>query len=318
MKWREPPGRGIDPGPAPRLHPGPTTILEGCPARCHNPWLPQGAMVGVVDPVAVAVQVLPTGHARRHVAGSHWRVVGALIPGNPVGKGIPVDTGPGIAGTPGAVEPQIGTPVGGHQQRAVARLETQFAPPGRGLGGVAHAVDPVVTRALRQPAALAGGQFQRPECVTVDGGQAQCHGTRLDHQQHRLVVDLLEPQLGVGAQTHGGAAQPKLGAAVGPGSQAVARADRPVSQGLGLGGRQPLAAIAVEPAHITLQGTELADKDWRLVGRRRTGPGSAGGRQAQQAKQAGQQEPQPVGRAVDHRCTGTGHGHGLRHPPWAA
>lgn len=108
-------------------------------------------------------------------------------------------------------------------------FKLQFATPDTGLGGIPFAVKAVAARAARQPAALPGSQFHRAERIGAHRSQAQCKAAVLQLQHHSLLVELLQTKLDTGAQAQRGAANAQLGAAVGPGAQAVAGGHRPVA-----------------------------------------------------------------------------------------
>ena len=289
------PGRGVDPGPAPGRHPGPAAIVEGGPAGRHHARLPDVAVFRAVDPVAVAVQVLPAGHAGRHMAGGDGGIVAALVAGHPVGKGIALDSGPGIAGGATAtVLPQVGTPAGRDQQHTVGTLEAQFTAPDGGLGGrragFGLALQPVVAGPQRQPAAFRRDHFHRRHITGHRAGQAQRQRARLQQQFQPVFVKLLQRQVDVGAQADGGATQPQFGTGVRAGAQPVTGGQRPVAQRL-LGAAQPGGAVAVVPAHLALQRAQAAHEA-RLLTRQRSGPGQ--GRGGQQPEHAGHHEQRPA------------------------
>ena len=94
-------------------------------------------MVGVVDPVAVAVQVLPAGDARRHVAGGLRSVVVALVARHPVGKAVALQRRPGVAGGRAASFRGV-TNLADRTMPSSLRLRALRAPFKWSLGAVSH------------------------------------------------------------------------------------------------------------------------------------------------------------------------------------
>ena len=318
VERRKTPGRGIDPGPAPRRDPGPAAVVERRPADRHLARRPELTVRRMADPVAVAVQVLPTGHASRHVAGRDRRVVQTLVPGHPIGKAVAFNRRPGIAGAAGGVEPDLHPALGGHLQRAVAALELQFTPPGGRQCGrraaVGLPVDTVMAGRPGQPAALGGHHLDGAGLTGQQRGQAQRQRARFQPQHQTPAIQALQCQVAAGAQAQCGAAQPQLGPAVNPGAQAVAGGHRPIAQRL-LRRAQPAIAVAVVPLHLARHGAQPPDLRRQLTGHHagqgHAGhAGHAGQHQHQQRHQpAAQPPPGQTGAAP-----GTDWGHGPAPP----
>ena len=316
VEGRKTPGCGVDPGPAPGRHPGPAAVVEGRPAGRHHARLPDAAVLRVVEPVTVAVQVLPAGHAGGHMAGADGRVIAKLVAGHPVGEGIALDRRPGIAGgAPARVLPQVGAPAGRDHQQAVGGLETQFATPDGGLGGrcagLVLALQPVVAGPQRQPAALGRDHRHQRQITGLGSRQAQRQGARLQPQGQLPVVELLQRQVDIGTQAHGGAADPQFGPGVGAGAQAVTGGQGPVAQRL-LGAAKPGGVVAVVPAHLALHGAQPADDCGRLsaqISRQLAGQRACVGpaRQGQQPEQPSQRHARHAGQPAlptSRPCTG--------------
>ena len=287
VEWREAPGRSVDPGPAPGCHPGPAAVVKRHPALCHHPRLPDHAVLLIVNPIAVAVQVLPAGHAGRHIACADRGIVLALVTRYPAGKAVTLDAGPGKAGGAAAVLPEVGTATRANAQRTVAALKAQFATPAAGLGGIALAIKSEMAGALRQPAALTGQHLNRAKAVAVDLGQPHRHAAGLQVQQHGLLVETRQPQFGVGTQAHGGAADAQFGTAARAGTQAIAGRQGPVAQRLRLARLHPGVAVAIEPAHVAGQGRQ-APGQRRHLARQGAGAGQRGAHQENDQAQPGQ------------------------------
>ena len=269
MKRRKPPGCGIDPGPAPRCHPGPASIMEWRPARRHRARLPDLAVLGMCHPVAMAVEILPTAHGGRHMARRAGRIVQPLIARHPVGKYIPVNRCPGVTGHPiDGVQPQIGATPRGDRQGAVAADKTQLAAPDAGLGGrrvgLRLPVEAVVPWRCRQPAAFDRRQFDAGMAARQRIGQAQGQAAGLQPKHQALLIQALQRQFDISAQSDRAAAQVQLGSTVGSGTQAVASGQRPVAQHL-LRGANPTTAVAVIPTHVARQGLQAAGKNRQLT-----------------------------------------------------
>ena len=68
VERRESPGFVVDPGPAPRIDPGPVSVPVWCPADRHRSRIPHVAVVGRVVPLAVLIELVAADHVGRHVA----------------------------------------------------------------------------------------------------------------------------------------------------------------------------------------------------------------------------------------------------------
>ena len=269
MKRCKPPGRGIDPGPTPGRHPGPASIMEWRPARRHRARLPDLAVLGMRHPIAMAVEILPTAHGWRHMARRAGGIVQPLIARHPVGKSIPVNRRPGVTGHPvDGIQPQIGATPCGDRQGAVAADKTQLAAPDAGLGGrrvgLRLPVKAVVPWRCRQPAAFERRQFDAGMAARQRIGQPQGQAAGLQPKHHALLIQALQRQFDISAQSDRAAAQVQLGSAVGSGPQAIACGQRPIAQHL-LRGANPAAAVSVIPTHIACQGVQAAGKNRQLT-----------------------------------------------------
>ncbi len=84
----EAPRRVVDPGPAPRRHPGPVARAVRRPARRFGTREPHGAVAGVLLPVAVVVQRGVSRHVARHVARRDRFVLAGITRGRPLVKAV--------------------------------------------------------------------------------------------------------------------------------------------------------------------------------------------------------------------------------------
>ncbi len=269
MKRCKPPGRGIDPGPAPRCHPGPTPLMERRPAWRHGARLPDLAKLGMRQPIAMAVELLPTAHAWRHMARRSRRVIQPIIAAHPVGKSIPVKRSPGVTGHPiDGVQPKISATPHRDAQCAVTPDKTQLTTPDGGLGGgcvgLRLPIEAVGPRRGRQPAAFDRRQFDAGRAARQGIDQPQSQAAGLQPQHHTLLIQALQRQFNLSTQSDRAAAQVQLGSTVGSGAQSVASSQRPIAQGL-LPSVNPITAVAVIPTHVARQGVQAAGKGRQLA-----------------------------------------------------
>ena len=88
VKRRKAPRRVIDPGPAPRGDPAPVAGAVGRPVQRQGARQPDGAIDGVLLPVAVAVELLVANGFARHIAGRERLVFARIAVGGPQVKGV--------------------------------------------------------------------------------------------------------------------------------------------------------------------------------------------------------------------------------------
>jgi len=163
-------------------------------------------------PIAMAVEILPTAHGWRHMARRAGRIVQSFIAGHPVGKYIPVNRRPGVTGHPvDGVQPQIGATPRRDRHGAVAADKTQFAAPDAGLGGrrvgLRLPVEAVVPGRCRQPTAFERRQFDAGMAARQRIGQPQGQAAGLQPNHQALLIQTLQRQFDISAQSDRAAAQ---------------------------------------------------------------------------------------------------------------
>jgi len=82
------PGRLVDPGPAPRRNPAPQAGAVGCPVFGQAARQPDGAIGGILLPVAIVVELLVADGFARHVAGRDRLVFGVVALSGPLVKAV--------------------------------------------------------------------------------------------------------------------------------------------------------------------------------------------------------------------------------------
>ena len=80
---RKSPGRCVDPSPAPRRHVDPLAVAVGRPFGIHAARVPHVAVVRIVLPVAVGIELLVADHIARDVARRNRLVFDAVALGHP-------------------------------------------------------------------------------------------------------------------------------------------------------------------------------------------------------------------------------------------
>ena len=257
MKRRETPRRFVDPGPAPWPHPGPAAVPVGRPAVAHHQRQPQCAVVGVLLPAAVAVELLGAGHLGRDIA-CRSRAVLPLIfalvfAGHPFTEAVARHRDAHaaqqrVAAAALAVELHA---LAGADLHAFGLRHPQFAQPAASLRGVSAAVDAVVPGSLRQQAGFSRddfGLFSR-----LAGAQAQRHTAAVQLEDKLLVVQPQHLDLGVVRQAQHAGTHAQFGATAAGGADAVARGQRAIALRFSpfTGGAVPPGNAAVEVCEPT-------------------------------------------------------------------
>src|SRR5262249_16712151 len=67
VEWRKAPRRVVDPGPAPRLNPGPVAVPVGRPSHYHGSRRPRPSVARYATPGAILIQVLVADHFARNI-----------------------------------------------------------------------------------------------------------------------------------------------------------------------------------------------------------------------------------------------------------
>ena len=250
VEGREAPRRIVDPGPAPRLDPGPVAVAVRRPPRHHGMRHPHGPIVGGVTPVAVLVQVLVADRLARHVA-RRARVVPATVAG-----GAPLLPVVGRQGVANVVTGGIGAGDDGglvalHRERRAGGGDFGFTAPHRHRGRVPGRVHVDAIAAGAEQGHGAVGRVDLEAVLVVE--IAQPHAERALRQAHlgRVVVEREEPGRGVWREPQGGRAEGDLRARVGVGPQVVAPVQRVVDRG----GR-PVVRIARAERHRAAEVAE--------------------------------------------------------------
>ena len=229
VERREAPRRVVNPGPAPRAHPGPVASAVRHPVHSHLLRHPQRAVLGVLLPAAIAVELVGAGHLGRHVA--HWRaaVAGAVTRVAPVGEGIVDRRGQTVLGHIVLVDKELGALARLHSQARALAFEVGLARIDGDEARTRTPVDPVTAGALHQEAAVGGGNVDTAGLgrVTHPGGDA---ATAQLHREAR-VVEQLHVELGAGVEPHGGRAHLQFGPCASVGGKAVAGGERLVAPG---------------------------------------------------------------------------------------
>ncbi len=257
VERRKAPGRVVDPGPAPGRHPGPAAGGVRRPAGRDAARHPQRAVLGVLLPGAVAVEVFDAGHLGRDVARRDAAVVAAVAFGHPAREGVAHRFQDAVLRGVGVVEPELGPLVAVHGQRAARALVERLAGEHGDAAGVVFAVETVAAGALGGEAAFTGAQLELRHRLAA----AQAHGQAATVQMQRQVL-VVEPQhleLAATVQAQGGRADADLRAPVAIGGHAVAGGQRAVAFG-----GDPFALFRVVEPHLALHLGDAADAAGRV------------------------------------------------------
>ena len=276
VEGREAPARVVHPGPAPGLDPGPTAVAVGRPVGAHRQRHPDGAVVGVLLPAAIAIEFFGACHFRRHVARRCAAFLAPVFADDPGREGVVGRAAEARAQHAGAFAPQLHA-LAGFNREAIALIDPQRAAQCRRVGGVVDAVQPVQARSQRSQHGLGGdevdfdGHFARPHV------QGQAAAMQLQHDA--LVVDAHQLDFAGLGQAQDGRAHAQFGGGGGAGAQAITTGQRPVALGLG-----PLALFVVVPGHGALCRGQAGDAPRRVVLRQGRGGQPGGGHESQRSQ----------------------------------
>ena len=284
VKRREAPGRGVDPGPAPRRHPGPAAIAIGGPVHRGDRGVPDGAVGGVLRPLAVGVERLVAGHVWGQVAGRHGLLLQAIAHGHPLAEGVARRRGAAAQ----------------HAQIARGKHDLLAGVHAHGLAG--RAVHGGGAGAQGDARGVTGSVGVHAELARLRGHQGQLRGVQLDAlagghvAQAQRRAALREGPLGVAVVQRRGVqsgralqaqAQPtavQLDAGARVQLQPGARGDGPVE-------RRGRPSTAIVHAHRALERADVGHARRRIG----LGPGQGAG-----AEQQGQREAAPQQRGQLH------------------
>ena len=247
MVRRIAPRHGVDPGPAPRCDIGPVSVAVRRPAHGHVVRIPHGAVVAVVLPVAVLVQVLVADHLRRDVlAAARLRValVALLHPG--VESVAAVDVADRDGGEVG-VDEAVAAP-GEH-----VALRVVFAV--HGGPAVEHGDAGLVAVDVHAHAAglidhqRHGGRVDLVALALLELAHAEAQRALGQFDLGQLVVQVEQAHVGALVEPQGGAAQFEFGAGIVAAGELVAGGQRAVDAGVApvAGARRQQAEFAAGP-----------------------------------------------------------------------
>ncbi len=227
VRRREAPRRVVDPGPAPRRHPGPVARAVRRPARRHFARKPHGAIAGVLLPVAVVIQRGIAGHVGRYIARGRRRILSGIAGRGPlveaVGRRIVARA---CVGQVGARKPHA-LPATQFDRAGIA-IQHGAAMTHRHQRGcaVGRHVDPVVARLARHEC-----QVRRIHLDLLVGRQrphAQLQRALGQLHLGRAVVKVQDRRGGTAPQPHGRGARVQFRPAARVYPQPVTGRDRPV------------------------------------------------------------------------------------------
>ena len=264
MERREAPGRIVDPGPAPRTHPGPMTAAVRSPAAGDGARVPDGAVVGALLPAAVAVEVLRAGHLGRDVAlRAGDPVFAALALAEPACEGIAHRLGQAVLRHAIAFEPELAALAAVDGERAAAAFEGRLACVHRDMARAIEAVEAIAPGGLN-----AETPFQCRHLELADGaGIADAHGGRavVKLQGHPVVVEAQHFEFAACVQAQRRRAERQFDPPAGVGGETIAARHRTVPQR-----RDPLAGIGAVQPYLAVGFGDAGDAVRRVaVGRMR-------------------------------------------------
>ena len=280
---RKAPGRCIDPGPAPGRDVDPLAVAVGRPVGADRARVPDGAVLGLVAPIAVLVELLVTDHAARDVARRDRLVFLAVALGHPAVEGVGGLNrrhGGGLQVAARHRQLLAGTE---RQRFAVLAVGRAAAAQHRHAGGAGLLVgiETVFARAVDHEREVAGVDLQPLPGQRVAHPHLQ---VALQYREaHGLVADLGEVEAGLIVQPQRGRADVQLGARVAVGPEPVAGGDRTVRRGV-----VPAVVAGRRKAHAALVVTEAGDDARRVLLRQR----QRAGREQCQADQPAQHRGQ--------------------------
>jgi len=262
MGHGETPRGVIDPGPTPRVDPGPMAVSVRCPAGRHARGVPDVAVGRIGAPRAVRIEVLIADDVRRYVTGGDRRVVSAVAIGRPaiefvdanVGKLVVAQSGPGKAIWLARINDICGAFAVGlalasaYDDRRRVALGIYFDPVFAGL--------PEGEREIRR--------IDFEHLVRIESTNADIQRTLRQLQLGDAVVEIENGYAGAGVHANHGAADLYFGPCTRIGPQAVASGERPIDRRL-----YPIVLAGRRETHGAGHVAEARDA------RRRVGAGPA-------------------------------------------
>lgn len=255
VERREAPGGVVHPGPAPRADPHPVPDAVRRPARGHVARDPQGAVLGVLFPAAVAVQVLDAGHLGRHIAGRDAAVFPVVACRHPVVEVVTARFGEFELRA--AVLPEAVALAGLHRHAGVLHLQLQLARLHGGVGGVVVPREPVAAGPFGREPAFGG--HQQEVLRRLARAQPRGHVAVVQAHGEMVVVECGDLEFGVPADAQDARADAHLGTAAAGRREPVAGGDRAVARGL-----HPLALFVVVDPDLALDLGQPADAARRV------------------------------------------------------
>lgn len=270
----------VDPGPAPRRLPDPVAGAVRRPAGGHRARHPYFAVVGVLPPRSVRIEILVAGDFARHVARRHRALLGRVAARHPLVEAVGRRHGARVRDLQrGAREDD---PLAGRHRhlRAVAVDGRAAAPHGDGRArAVGRDVDTIVSgRADRER------EVRRVDFIRRAGRQlAHMRRQRAErHLQLRVrIVEIEDRQARRLAEPHRGRADVQLGARARIVPELVARRERAVD-----GCVRPVARARGLGRHRARQVVQARDAARRIAARL---PGDTGGRRRDVLRDGGRQ-----------------------------
>ena len=245
MEGREAPGCVVNPGPAPRLDPGPVAIVIGCPAD-RDARNPDPAVAGFVAPDAIGVEILIADHGGRHVDGRGAAFFSRVLGG---GELIEVVGRIGGADVGSCICCEVGGLAGVDREAVAVGGDFDFAGNDRDHGGVAGGVgiDAVVASAEEGDCAL--GRIHFIEVGVFEAAEADFHGAFGEADLHGLVVEIEETEVGLAVKAEGVGSDVHFSAGAGVGVDVVAGGERVIEcrGGPGIDGSGLEGDVAVHP-----------------------------------------------------------------------
>ncbi len=226
VRRRIAPGRVIDPGPAPRRQPGPAAVAVRRPVGADIARRPQGTVLDVLGPAAVAVQFFVAGHAGGNVlSGDHGLGLAVALVGPDVEAIAPRHGRAHIGGG------DIHLAARADRHRGTGAIDARSAGQHADLAGVGQAlhVHPQQARLDHGDARLRRGQFEVAQQVGIAHPDADT--AVIEAQAQQVVVELGNFEIRVGVEPHRGGAETKLGTGAAGGDQVAVGGDWPVEAG---------------------------------------------------------------------------------------
>ncbi len=255
VERREAPRRVVDPGPAPGVHEDPVAVAVRRPAGDDDARHPQRAVLVVLLPAAVAVEIVDARHLGRDVARRRAARIGAVAVLHPGGEGVAHRLRQRVLRA--AVAPHFGALAARHGDGAALALQQALAAQHGDLRALVEAVVAVEAGAVGAEARL--GRQQLELARRLAAAQPHCDAAVVQLDLHGLVVQARDLDLGAAVEQQRGRADVDLGLGRAFSGDAVARRHRPVARR-----GDPFADIAAVDPHLTLRLPDAADAAGRV------------------------------------------------------